>query len=222
MSKQNYIQQEMRRLKRSMDFISQHPALDKPGQAGRALAEIYQQLGGAWELLALQCRHRAGWRKLKDGGQTCKTCGTLKGTKERWLLLPRTGSKVIGNMIRPTTKQVQPGRKVATVVKDTVMFHGAKLEVEVLNPHRSALFRQWNVTVAADRLVKLPEGNVTCQLDDHMLPIRFGRRRRGAEPPFSEFVSELPRRVLKKFPVMVETDRRGRFVGLVVFKPGTE
>lgn len=83
---------EMRQLMRSMDFISRHPALDKPGKEGRSLAKVYQQLGQAWEFLALQCQHRAGWRKLKDGRQACKICGTLKGVNERWLLLPRVRS----------------------------------------------------------------------------------------------------------------------------------
>lgn len=52
-----------------------------------------------------------------------------------------------------------------------------------------------------------------------MRRIRFGRRRRGSEPPFTGFLSEIPKQVLKKLPVMAETDRQGRLVGLVVFKP---
>jgi hypothetical protein len=32
-------------------------------------------------------------------------------------------------------------------------------------------------------------------------------------------VSELPRKFLKKFPVMLEFDKRRRFTGLVIFKP---
>jgi hypothetical protein len=50
-----------------MDFVARHPALKRDTTAGRRFAEIYQQLGLAWEFLALQCPHRGGWRKLQDG-----------------------------------------------------------------------------------------------------------------------------------------------------------
>lgn len=218
MNKQKYVRQEMRRLQRSMDFLSRHPALDKPGREGRGLAEVYQQLGRAWELLALQCRHRAGWRKLKGGARACKMCGTLKGAKETWLLLPRTGPKVIGRMSRPTTKSILPTRKAATVLSDKMSFHGAQLSIEVLNPHRSRLFRTRDISVAADRLVELHESDVVCKLADHTVGIRVGLRPSGSEPPYGAFLSELPRKVLTKFPVMVEYDRQGRFVGVLIFR----
>jgi hypothetical protein len=38
-------------------------------------------------------------------------------------------------------------------------------------------------------------------------------------PPYSHFVWELPRKLLKHFPVMLQFDKRRRFTGLVVFKP---
>ena len=153
MNNPRQLRQEIHRLQRCMDFVSQHPALDKRGKEGRRLAEVYQQLGRVWELLALQCRHRAGWRKLRDGTRACKVCGTLAGTRERWLLLPRAGTKTVGRMTRPTTKSILPTRKAATVLKDVVNFHGARLSVEVLNPHRSRLFLTRDISVAADRLV---------------------------------------------------------------------
>ena len=167
MSKTDHIRQELRQLMRSMDFLSRHPALDKPGREGHRLTEIYQQMGRVWEFLALQCHHRAGWRKLRDGERACKVCGTLQGVNERWLLLSRTGSKVIGSQTRPTTKSILPTRKAATVVKDRVSFHGARLSVEVLNPHKSRLFRKHDISVAADRLVELQESGLICQWDDH-------------------------------------------------------
>jgi hypothetical protein len=183
------------------------------------LADIYQLLGLAWEFAALQCPHRSGWRKSRDGKLTCKVCGTIKDASEHWLLLPRHGEKTIGRRVRPTTKQILPNRKAATVVKDEVNFHGAKLSVEVLNPHLSRLFRTREVTIAPDRLVALQEDNVECRLNEHMLRIRFGGRPRGSEPPFADFLAEIPKRALKKLPVLAETDRQGRLVGLVVFKP---
>ena len=71
-----------------MDFVSQHPALKRDTAEARRFAEIYQQLGLAWEFLALQCNHRGSWRKLKDGESACKICGTIRGVKEQWRLLP--------------------------------------------------------------------------------------------------------------------------------------
>lgn len=218
MNKQKQLRQQMRRLLLSMDYISRHPALDKSGREGRRLAEVYQQLGQVWELLALQCSHRSGWRKGKDGGRTCKICGTLQGAKETWLLLPRTGSKAIGRMTRPTTGRTLPTRKAATVIKDQIGFHGAKLSVEVLNPHKSWILRSRDITVAADRLVELEDSGVVCKLDDHTVRIRMERRQRGSEPPYGAFLSELPLKVLSKFPVMVEYDRQGRFVGVLIFR----
>jgi hypothetical protein len=41
-------------------------------------------------------------------------------------------------------------------------------------------------------------------------------------PPYSHFVWELPRKLLKKFPVMLQFDKHRRFTGLVIFKPQTQ
>lgn len=38
-------------------------------------------------------------------------------------------------------------------------------------------------------------------------------------PPYTHFVSELPRKFLSKFPVMLEFDQRNRFTGVLIFKP---
>jgi len=85
--------------------------------------------------------------------------------------------------------------------------------------HPGYLFRSRNVSVAAERIVTLEEDGVDCGLDGHMVHLRFAPRRRGSEPPFGAFAFELPRRVLQRFPAMLEYDRRGRFVGLCVFRP---
>src|SRR5256885_395565 len=130
------LQRDLRRLFRSMDFVSRHPALKQDTTEARRFAEIYQQLGLAWEFLALQCKHRGGWRKLRDGESACKVCGLIRGIKEPWLLLPRDGKKIIGRRALPNSKRTFPNRKAGMVVNDTIDFHGAKLNVEVLNPHR--------------------------------------------------------------------------------------
>jgi hypothetical protein len=220
-TKSSQLQHDLRRLLRSMDFVSRHPALKRDTAEARHFAEIYQQLGLAWEFLALQCSHRGGWRKLRDGKSACKACGLIRGTKEQWLLLPRDGKKTIGYRAKPNSKRTFPNRKSATVVNDTIDFHGAKLNVEVLNPHRSGprWFRKHDWTIAADRLVRLEEGGVDVRFDSHLVTVELRKHRRGEMPPYSHFVWELPRNLLKKFPVMLQFDKSRRFTGLVIFKP---
>jgi hypothetical protein len=220
-TKSSQLLPDLRRLFRSMDFLSRHPALKRDTAEARRLAEIYQQLGLAWEFLALQCSHRGGWRKLRDGKLACKVCGLVRGTREQWLLLPRDGKKTIGYRAKPNSKRTFPNRKSATVVNDTIDFHGAKLNVEVLNPHRSGprWFRKHDWTIAADRLVRLEEGGVDVRFDSHLVTVELRKHWRGEMPPYSHFVWELPRNLLKKFPVMLQFDKSRRFTGLVIFKP---
>src|SRR5437016_4375788 len=86
-SAQAILERNLRRLFRSMDFISKHPALASDSAEGRRVAEIYQQLGLAWEFLGFQCNHQRGWRKTREGKLACKVCGLIRGAKENWLLL---------------------------------------------------------------------------------------------------------------------------------------
>ena len=220
-SRTSQLQCELRSLTRSMDFVSKHPALERDTAEARRFAEIYQQLGLAWEFLALQCRHRGGWRKLRDGKSACKVCGLIRGVKEQWLLLPRDGTKTIGRRALPTSKRTAPNRKAATVVNDAIAFHGAKVEVEVLNPHRSSSRwmrgRDW--TIAAARLVRLEEGGIGVRFDSHLVTVEVRKHQRGEMPPYSHFVWELPRKLLKNFPVMLQFDKLRRFTGLTIFKP---
>jgi len=215
------LRRDLRRLLRSMDFVARHPALKRDTAEARRLAEIYQQLGLAWEFLALQCKHRDGWRKLRDGKSACKVCGLIRGVKDQWLLLPREGKKAIGRRALPNSKRTFPNRKAATVVNDAIDFHGAKLNVEVLNQHRSSSRwlrgRDW--TISADRLVRLEEGGIEVRFDSHFVGVKLKKHKRGEMPPYSHFVWELPRKLLKKFPVMLQFDKRRRFTGLVIFKP---
>lgn len=217
------LQHDLRRVFRSMNFVSRHPVLKRDTAEARRFAEIYQQLGLAWEFLALRCRHRDGWRKLRDGKSACKACGLIRGAKERWLLLPRDGRKTIGRRAMPNSKRTFPSRQAATVVNDTIEFHGAKLNVEVLNPHRSTSrsFRKRDWTIAADRLVRLEESGIEIRFDSHFVGVKLKKHKRGEMPPYSHFVWELPRKFLKNFPVMLQFDQRRRFTGLVILKPST-
>jgi hypothetical protein len=215
------LKREFHRLFRSMDFVSRHPALKRDTAEARRLADVYQQLGVAWEFLALQCNHDAGWRKARDGKRVCKTCGTVKTGRERWLLLPRDGKKSIGRRAMPNSKRTFKTRKMATVVNDTVNFHGAKLNVEVLNLHRSRLFPRSGILCAAERIVSLQEGGIEYRIDGHLASIELRKHKRGEMPPYGAFVWELPRKLLKNFPIMLEYDKRRHLVGLTIFRPSS-
>ena len=217
------LKRDLRRLFRSMDFVSRHPALKRDTVEARRFAEIYQQLGLAWEFLALQCKHKNGWRKLRDGKFACKVCGLIRSANEQWLLLPRNGKKIIGRRSMPNSKRTFQNRKAATVVNDTIDFHGAKLNVEVLNPHRcnDRWFRKHDWTIAADRLVQLKEAGVEVRFDSHLISVELRKHKRGEMPPYSHFVWELPRKFLRKFPVMLEFNKRRQFTGLTILKPST-
>ena len=145
----------------------------------------------------------------------------IRGVEQQWLLLPHEGKKTIGHRARPTTKRTLPNRQAATVVNDALEFHGAKLKVEVLNPHRSSSRwmrgRDW--TIAADRLVRLEEGGIEVRFDAHLVTVEVRKHQRGEMPPYSHFVWELPRKLLKNFPVMLQFDKLRRFTGLTIFKP---
>lgn len=223
-STESSLKRDLRRVLRSMDFVSRHPALKRNGPEAERFASIYQQLGLAWEFLALQCRHRSGWRKCPDANFACNVCGLIRGAKEPWSLLPRKGKKTIGRRAMPRSKRTFPNRKVATVVNDVIDFHGAKLNVEVLNQHRSnsRWFRKRDWTIAADRLVRLEEGGVEVRFDTHLVTVELRKHNKGEMPPYSHFVWELPRNLLKKFPVMLQFDKHRRFTGLVIFKPQTQ
>jgi hypothetical protein len=215
------LRREFRRLFRCMDFLAEHPALrsGRRSQAAEQLAEAYQLLGLAWEFLALQCRHTEGFRRTREGKRACRICGTIAGTDETWILLPQRGRKVVGRHAQPNSAKIFPNQRTARLIDDTIRFHGAKLRVEVQNGYRSRLSGTRDISVAADRMVKLVEAGVECDVDRHMVSLRFQPRKRGVEPPCGSFVFELPRKALRRFPVLLEYDRRGRFVGLCVFPP---
>lgn len=215
------LRRELQKILRSMDFVSQHPALKRNNSEAKRYAEIYQQLGIAWEFLAMQCHHRGGWRKHRGGNFTCRICGLIRGTKEPWHLLPREGKKTIGRRAMPNSKRIFPDRKMATIVNDTIEFHGANLNVEVLNPHRCNLrwFRKHDWTIAADRMVRLKESGVEVRFDSHLITVELQKHKKGEMPPYSHFVWELPRKFLQRFPIMLQFDKQRHFTGLMIFKP---
>jgi hypothetical protein len=212
---------EFKDLFRSMSFVSRHPALNRRSPQAERFAEIYQQLGMLWEFLALQCSHTEGWRKLREGKLACKLCGTIRSAPERWLLLPRDGKKIIGRKLFPNSGETFPNKKAATIVDDTIDFHGARLNVDVHNAYRSRLFQRSkpDISIAADRIVRVEEGDIECWLDTHLAKLTLRKHKRGERPPYGAFLFELPKRALKRFPILVEYDARGALVGVTILRP---
>jgi hypothetical protein len=63
----------------------------------------------------------------------------------------------------------------------------------------------------------LNEGGIEVRFNSHFAGVK--PHKRGEMPPCSHFVRELPRKFLKKFPTMLEFNKRRQFTGLTFFKP---
>ena len=170
-----------------MDFVSRHPALAKGGAEGARFAEIYQQLGLAWEFLARQCGHEGGFRKTRDGRAKCAICGTFEDAATSLVLLPKQGGKRIGRRLVPDSAETFANKKAATLLDDAIAFHGAKLRVIVQNAYRTKLLGKMDITIAADRMVWFEEGGVECSLDAHTIRLRMAPRKKGQAPPRAGF-----------------------------------
>ena len=216
------LQRELRRLFRSMDFVSRHPALEREGAEAERFAEIYQQLGLAWEFLSRQCGHRDGFRKTRDGRKKCKICGTFEDAAESPVPWPNPGKKRIGKRSVPDSDATFANKKAATLIDDAIDFHGAKLRVIVQNAYRTKLLGRMDITIAADRMVRLTEGEVECRLDTHTIRLRLAPRKKGEAPLRAAFPWELSRERLKRFPVLLECDEDGKFAGVTIFKTTRE
>lgn len=213
----------MRQLLQNMNFIADtylRAGANSGGNLDR-FAGIYQQLGLAWEYLGLQCRHGDGYRRVRDGKLACRICGHIKGSNRCWILLPREGSKRIGRMATPTSQKIFPNKKAATVIADTIQFHGARLVVDVHNRHESHI-RYWKkpITIADERTVRVCDRGVECYFDDHLVCVRtLDRKKISVGDRFGGFPGELPKRTLKKFPVIFDYDKQGNLLGLTILKP---
>ena len=145
----------------------------------------------------------------------------MRNVEEHWLLLPRRGRKVVGRRLFPNSSGTYPNKKSASIVNDSIDFHGVKVAVGVHNAYRSRLMRgdKSAVTIAADRIVRVDEDGIECWLDTHLVEIKVRKRTRSEPPLYHAFVSELPKRALKRFPLLVAHDAQGKLVGVTIFKP---
>ncbi|MBI2059578.1 MAG: hypothetical protein HYT87_07385 [Nitrospirae bacterium] len=220
----------IRRVLRAMDYVSEKWLRGKPFQDGRRadlFYNIYQELGTAWHYYGLQCRHPKGYRRIGGGQHACRTCGQIKGTSNPEYLLPAKGRKRIGRFI-PSPRSsgaVRKHRTEATLLDDEIGFHGTKLAVRVNHAYES----RWaggKINIASDRSIRLREGEIEAFVDDHLAGIRFLRRSRGDSrrkragrtPVYGGFAYELPRRLLRKFPVIFSYDPEGRLLEIEVFR----
>ena len=153
-----------------------------------------------------------------------KICGKVKSQDDAWLLLPKRGRKIVGRRLLPTSEKTFSSKEKARLLVDSIDFHGAKLKVEVQNAYRSSLLgKKRDFTVAADRMVRIREGGIECNFDTYTLQLRLPRAETRNQPPFGAFPWELTRKQLRKFPIILEFDRRGRFVGLtLIMEPRAE
>jgi hypothetical protein len=204
-----------------MDFVFERHLQGKrvPQRDADAYHRVYQYLALAWEYLGLQCKHAQGYRRIVGGKQACRVCGKVKGRADPFILLPSKGPKQIGRMARPTSVRVFANARAASVLDDTITFHGAKLKVDVHNRYKSKILgNRRDITMADERIVKLREGDIDCSIDDHLVHVKMPVARK-REKGYGGFVWELKRDTLKRFPILVRYDDRGRLLGVEIFRP---
>ena len=223
MSSQNtkvHLKKELKSLFKSMDFISLN-FLNKEDIDNVTLKmyfNIYQQLGLAWEYLGLQCGHWDGYKKNQDGSLSCKICGKIKDAKENFLLLPLNGKKIIGKKLLPNSKMTFNNKQEAILINDTILFHGAYLNVDVHNSYESSLSKE-KITLAAERIITLKESNIECHIDQHLISIRINKKRKKTgKNKYGAFPGELTKKELKNFPVIFNFDEYNRFLGLEILR----
>ena len=212
---------EFRRLFESMDFVCDN-YLNKEGVSGKErerFAEIYQQLGQIWEFLALKCKHWDGYKKTREEKEVCRICGTVKGVEESYILLPAKGPKKIGKTVSPNSGNTFPTKKEARIIKDSIRFHGALIDVDVHNSYKSNLFKEHEINIAAERNVTLTERGVECTIGKHRIDLDLEKpKRRGSKPPYGNFAFELRKKDLKHFPVIFKFDDDFKFLGLTILR----
>jgi len=132
-----------------------------------------------------------------------------------------TSRRIIGHKVFPNSARTFPNKRDASIVDDTIEFHGARCNVAVHNAYRSRLFpgSTNDTSIAADRIVRLQEDEIECWIDTHLTKLTLRKRKHGECPPYGAFLSELPKRVLKRFPILVEYDARGTLVAVTIFRP---
>lgn len=214
------LKKDIENLFKSMDFISEN-FLSKEDISKKEMQiyfNIYQQLSIVWELLGLQCKHWEGFKKTKDKKEVCKICGKVKGVDNLYYLFPIKGVKQLGIKLKPNSKKTFETKKEAQIVSDVINFYGALVNVEVFNSYKSNLLGN-KISIAGDRIVKVQEDGVECQIDRNLVKIELNKaKKKKRKPPYGGFPWEIKKEKLKNFPVIFEYDDDYRFLGLTIFK----
>lgn len=218
----NQIKKELKRIFKSMDFVSDN-FLNKEGVSKDKLEiyfNIYQQLGMAWEFLGLECKHWDGYKKTGEKNDACKICGKIKGVKDTYYLLPEKGLKKIGKKLKPNSKKTFKRKKEAQIIDDTMDFHGALLNVNVHNSYKSKLFGdKHDINMAAERIVTLKESGIECHIDEHLIYIKMDTKgKKVGKKKYGGFPWEIKRKDLKNFPIIFGFDEKHQFMGLTILK----
>jgi len=213
------LKKELKSLFKSMDFVSNNflnkGNIDK--KKFQIYFNIYQQLGLAWEYLALQCKHWDGYKKIKDKKQICKICGKVKDVDDHYYLISKEGSKRIGRRSVPNSKKIFNGKHEAKILNDRIDFHGALLNVDVHNSYKSSLLEVKNkINIAAERIVTLKESGVECHIDQHLIYIKNRHRKKIGKEKYGGFPWEIKKKDLKNFPVIFDFDKKHQFLGLTI------
>lgn len=213
------LKQELQKLFKSMDYVSKKYLVNKKitPKSASLFYNIYQQLGFLWELLSYQCKHWDGYYQ-KDKKWLCKICGEVQGSKKQYYFLPVKGEKVIGRMVKParSDKFQRLSKKQAEILNDTIKFHGVKLNVSVFNGYVSKLSGK-EINIASDRLVTLEENDLLVDIGKFIAGVRIkGAGKPG--PVYGGFLWELPRRLLKKMPIILSYNKRGKLTGLELLR----
>jgi len=157
--------------------------------------------------------------KLEAHGRCCRRA-TLAGVTAGKSNLTRELKHLFRSMT--LRRNLPPVRYVVGVSCAGVSsHHGATLNVDVDNSYHARLFQRSKLasSVAAERIVRVEEGDIECWLDTHLAKLTLRKHKRGERPPYGAFLFELPKHALKRFPILVEHDDRGKLVGVTILKP---
>ena len=212
-----FIKKELKRLFKSMDFVSERFLCDDKSNTKefKLYFNIYQQLGLAWEFLSLQCLHWDGYRRARDKKEVCKICGKVKDVADGHCLLPRDKLKTIGRRTMPNSRKTFENKSEATLIKDTIKFHGAILSVDVHNSYKSSVFGK-EINMAAERIVELKERGITCSIDPYLTHVALDNKK--GKKKYGGFPWELTQEHLKKFPVIFDFDEDYNLLGLTILR----
>ena len=219
---QKLVRQNTQRVVRLMDYISKNHLTSK-GKNSAVFNDIYQMLGVAWNYYGLMCCHGKGHRLTKENREACRVCGKIKDTPEYEMLLPVRGPKSVGRYIgspKVASKSFDSRRK-ATLVEDSITFHGVKVKVHVHHSFPSDILGK-NVSIAAGRELELNEKGIRVFADDYLVGLEFPNGKGGHKEKYGSFAHELPKKLLAKFPIIYSYGPKGQFYGIKVFRPRGE